>query len=164
MIIGSKVSVLQENETWQSPTVINKCTELHSYIVKLYSNRKLIRCNRKHLQELYWLQRQITFNIPGKGMRDRIIYLHLRRVLVTQKILTSDIWQQNLYSPYNYKYSLTKYKNCIDHRDGWILINQEKGWKTESSTTISAEHWLHRKWWQPIYYSKTCIQSIQLQK
>ena len=48
LIIGSKVSILQENDTWLPATVNDKCTELRSYIVKMQDDGKLLRRNRRH--------------------------------------------------------------------------------------------------------------------
>lgn len=48
LIRGSKVSVLQENDTWQPATVVEKGTEPRSYIIKMHSDGKLFRRNRRH--------------------------------------------------------------------------------------------------------------------
>ena len=48
LMIGSKVSVFQENDPWQTATVVDKSTEPHSYIVKMHSDGKLFRCNRRY--------------------------------------------------------------------------------------------------------------------
>ena len=66
LMIGSKASVLQENDTWQTVTVVDKCTEARSYIVKMHSDRKLFRRNRRHLQEIFNPLRRVTFNLPAQ--------------------------------------------------------------------------------------------------
>ena len=66
LMIGSKVSVLQENDTWQTVTVVDKCTEPRSYTVKMHSDGKLFRRNRRHLQEILSPLRRVTFNIPAQ--------------------------------------------------------------------------------------------------
>ena len=66
LMIGSKVSVLQENDTWQTATVVDKSTEPRSYIVKMHSDGKLFRRNRRHLQEIFSPLRRVTFNTPAQ--------------------------------------------------------------------------------------------------
>ena len=65
LMIGSKVSVLQENDTWQTATVVDKCTEPRSYIVKMHSDGKLFSRNRRHLQEIFSPLRRVTLNLPA---------------------------------------------------------------------------------------------------
>ena len=66
LMIGSKVSVLQENDTWQTATVVDKCTKLRSYIVKMHSDGKLFRRIRRHLQEVFSPLRRVTLNLPAQ--------------------------------------------------------------------------------------------------
>ena len=66
LMIGSKVSVLQENDTWQTATMVDKCTEPRSYIVKMHSDGKLFRHNRRYLQEIFSPLRRVTFNLPAQ--------------------------------------------------------------------------------------------------
>ena len=66
LMIGSKVSVLQENDTWQKAMVVDKCTEPRSYIVKMHSDGKLFRRNTRHLQEIFSPLRRVTFNLPAQ--------------------------------------------------------------------------------------------------
>ena len=66
LMIGSKESVFQENDTWQRATVVDKCTEPRSYIVKMHSDGKLFRRNRRHLQEICSPLRRVTFNLPAQ--------------------------------------------------------------------------------------------------
>ena len=66
LMIGGKVSVLQENDTWQTATVVDKCIEPRSYIVKMHSDGKLFRRNRRHLQEIFSPLRRVTFNLPAQ--------------------------------------------------------------------------------------------------
>lgn len=68
-MIGSKVSVLQENDTWQPATVVKKCTEPCIYIIKMYSNGKLLRRNRRHFQEIFKPPKRVTFNLPAQGIK-----------------------------------------------------------------------------------------------
>ena len=57
LTVGSKVLVLQENDTQLPATVINKCTEPRNYIVEMLDDGKLLRRNRRHLREIYRPQR-----------------------------------------------------------------------------------------------------------
>ena len=68
LIIGSKVSILQENDTWLPATVIDKCTEPRSYNVKTQNDEKSLRHNRRHLRGVYRPQRWPTYNIPTQGI------------------------------------------------------------------------------------------------
>ena len=49
LMVGSKVSVLQENDTWQTATVVDKCTEPRSYIVKNAQRWKTLQAQQKTL-------------------------------------------------------------------------------------------------------------------
>ena len=69
LTICSKVSVLQEKDTWQPATVIDKSTEPRSYIIIKHSGGKLLRRNRRHLWELHKPQRWVTFNLPSQRIR-----------------------------------------------------------------------------------------------
>ena len=71
------------------------------------------------------------FIYQEKRKRDRMTQHYLSRPLLTQKMVTPQLPQHNMYSPCSNKHSLAKYKNCIDHRDGSLFIYQENEWDTD---------------------------------
>ena len=66
LMIGNKVSVLQENDTWQTAMVVDICTEPRSHIIKMHSNEKLFRHKRRLLQEIFNPLRRLTLNLPAQ--------------------------------------------------------------------------------------------------
>ncbi|CAE1327554.1 unnamed protein product [Acanthosepion pharaonis] len=62
--LSLSLSLSDENDTCQPATVVDKSAEPRSYIVRMHGDGRLLRRNRRHLQELYNPQRQTSINTP----------------------------------------------------------------------------------------------------